>query len=485
MIKLERQFAKRLDELEKEFLTRYKQYLDRVIYLPHLYDARQVSTMQLPMTGTLARLLTDYAHEIFAVGQAHGDILCRELHKKYAPHKLADWQPSFQLASPLEVDPDKFWLKPEAAIKALEAREIMLAGDVEADILAGVKGILLNHLHGATRPETEAALAKLIDGNMNRARLITTTETTYAYNRGRLSSFHANDVDYVQFSAVMDMRTSAQCRSRHGKIMRLNSPELAANTPPLHGRCRSVLSPIYSAYQPGLITPEATDWSNVAPLPKGWKIGPFQENNQPMFSKSDRVQRYPLKGSYRDVAITYIDNTKFVVPVDIDKTKQHFSLADIKKEFNKLPAKLKKSIGEIQILDYRNPDDLYWEQRYNIKNFRSFATGGNTQIHFYANNNHTKKECLNFLPQAMKHEAAHVFDKNYSQIRLSLSKQWATVVENDLTTTGNRWVSGYATQSQSDIEDFADSVALYLTDADNFAKKFPFRAQFLRKEIGL
>lgn len=297
MIKLERQFALRLDELEQEFLTRYQAYLDRVIYLPYLYDANQVATMQLPMAGALARLLTDYAHEVFAVGQAHGDILCRELHKKYAPHKLADWQPSFQLAGSIGYDAENFWLRPEAALQSLEARVILLAGDVEHDILVGIKKIMLEHLQGATRSESEAALAKLFDGNMNRARLITTTETTYDYNRGRLSSFHANGVDYVRFSAVMDARTSAQCRSRHGKVMRLDSPELANNIPPLHGRCRSVLQPIYSQYQPEYITSELTDWSKTIPLPKGWKmdIKTFTTESQDDIKKSNGLGFVPAR----------------------------------------------------------------------------------------------------------------------------------------------------------------------------------------------
>jgi SPP1 gp7 family putative phage head morphogenesis protein len=271
MNQLERQFAKRLDEIEKDFLTRYQQYLDRVIYLPHVYDVKQVATLQLPLQGTLAKLLIDHAHEVFAIGQAHGDLLCRAAHKKYAPFKLANWQPSFQLAT-FGYDVENFWLSPEAALKSLEARAVLLAGDVEADILTGVKKTLLDHLHGATRSDTEASLAKLLNGNVDRAKLITTTETTYAYNRGRLSSFHANGVDYVQFSAVMDVKTSAQCRSRHGKIMRLDSPDLANNIPPLHGRCRSVLTPLFSQYQSNLITPDSTNWKNVAPLPKSWRM---------------------------------------------------------------------------------------------------------------------------------------------------------------------------------------------------------------------
>jgi SPP1 gp7 family putative phage head morphogenesis protein len=122
-----------------------------------------------------------------------------------------------------------------------------------------------------SRKDAEKAIAELLCVNMNRAELIVTTETTYAYNRGRLSSFHQNDVDYVRFSAVMDARTSPQCRSRHGLIMAMDDPRLPSNTPPLHGRCRSILTPIYSAYQPELITKESLDWSDVKPLPKGWR----------------------------------------------------------------------------------------------------------------------------------------------------------------------------------------------------------------------
>lgn len=284
MNQLERQFAQRLDEIEKDLLTRYQQYLDRVIYLPHAYDAKQVALLQLPLQGALAKLLTDHAHEVFAIGQAHGDLLCREVHKKYNPFKLANWQPSFQLAT-FGYNVENFWLNPEAALKSLEARSVLLAGDVEADILSGVKKALLGQLHGATRSDTEAALAKLLHDNIDRAKLIITTETTYDYNRGRLSSFHANGVDYVQFSAVMDTRTSAQCRSRHGKVMRIDSPDLVNNIPPLHGRCRSVLTPLFSQYQSHLITPDSTNWENVAPLPKTWRMDSNNVVGKPLNEK--------------------------------------------------------------------------------------------------------------------------------------------------------------------------------------------------------
>lgn len=268
--RLEKSLLKRLDELDESFVERFDAYLEKVICLPPVFSVQQAASWQMPHVGELARLLSEHTREMFAVGQAHGNVLVRELHKKYGKCKLADWRPSFRRLA-VEVEPETFWLTPEGAIDELEKRSILLAGDVEGSISQAVKAIVLEHLRGAARLETEEMIGAALKSNRDRARLITTTETTYAYNRGRLSAYHENEVDYVRFSAVMDSRTSKQCRSRQGLVMRMDSGSLADNTPPLHGRCRSVLSPLYSAYQPELITPESLDWSQVEPLPRGWR----------------------------------------------------------------------------------------------------------------------------------------------------------------------------------------------------------------------
>jgi len=75
---------------------------------------------------------------------------------------------------------------------------------------------------------------------------IARTETTAAFNQGRLAMFRRN-ADFVigvQFIAIHDDRTTNICRERDGLIMRLDDPRVAENTPPLHFQCRSVLSPI-------------------------------------------------------------------------------------------------------------------------------------------------------------------------------------------------------------------------------------------------
>lgn len=271
---MDRQFFKQLDDAEGKLLDRWHGWLDRSIKV----QWREIERLQgkgpevlsrLPPlaidAGYLARLLSGHGAEIFAAGQAHGQLLVDDLHRRFKGRKMAD-MPGFDFE--YGEDPR---IVPEKAIKAMESRSIILAGDIDGALSSSMKKIIVNFLAGGTRPEAEQALQELLVSNKERATLITTTETTYSYNRGRLASFAENRVDYVRFSAVMDGRTSPICRSRDGLIMKMDDPKLPGNTPPLHGRCRSILSPVYGAYQPEMITDENMDWSGVAPLPKGWK----------------------------------------------------------------------------------------------------------------------------------------------------------------------------------------------------------------------
>lgn len=208
----------------------------------------------------LGRVLANHGAEMVGAGLAHGDLLVADLHQTFGRRTFADlpiW------------DSEK--IDPEEAISVMELRALVLAGDVGFQIEADVKKIMVNFLSGTSREDTETKLLELLQDTQERASTITTTESTYAYNRGRLISFRENEVDYVRFSAIRDGRTSEQCNSRHGKIMRLDDERLADNTPPLHGRCRSVLDPLFSEYQPEMLTEKSLDWSDAVALPKGWR----------------------------------------------------------------------------------------------------------------------------------------------------------------------------------------------------------------------
>lgn len=305
---------KQLDGAEERLLRRWDYWLNSAISsipwrdldrLKKTASGCRVLSRLPPLivtdAGSLAEVLAGHGAEMVAAGLAHGSILVEELHRKFRGRKLSDVYDELLVIRPADLrgllphredetsealyglrkfaelpgfdfqygeDPR---LIPERAIAAMEARAMVLAGDVEADMVSQVKKALVRYLAGTSRRETEAALEGILKTHRDRASNITTTESTYSYNRGRLASFAENAVDYIQFSAVNDGRTSAICRSRHGLIMRMDDPRLPGNTPPLHGRCRSVLLPLYSAYQGALITPESQDWDHVAALPKGWR----------------------------------------------------------------------------------------------------------------------------------------------------------------------------------------------------------------------
>ncbi|NOV01354.1 minor capsid protein [Paenibacillus planticolens] len=261
MNKAERFIKKYLDESEERLLIRYDRWLNTVLsHIPIGASEMEIHQFHLPQPAQLSSILYQHAAEMLTAGQAHGDAEAKAIRDKRRV-KLAD----------LPIIDGNREFTPEEAMAILKNRELKLAGVVEADLVTLIKQVLLEHLTGAAPQSTKGSIAALLDQNKSRASLIVTTETTYAYNRGRLISYRENKVDYVRFSAIMDARTSAVCASRNGKVMRMDDPALGDNTPPLHGRCRSVLTPIYSRYEPDVIEKANKDWGDVAPLPKGWK----------------------------------------------------------------------------------------------------------------------------------------------------------------------------------------------------------------------
>jgi len=201
--------------------------------------------------------------------------------------------------------------------------------------------------------------------------------------------------------------------------------------------------------------------------------------------ESHEQEGYTLKGDVvRNVIINTVGHTKVIVPKDLDATKQHITAKEIVNTLEKMPERLRKVIDEVQILDYRNPDDTYWEKVYNIPGFRSFATGGNRQIHFYENGHELKKHVIDYLPSAMAHEMGHNLDrelgKNLANKVFSAGKDWTEAMKKDYNISKKQYVSGYAEQAKSNLEDFADSVADFILDKQNFETNFPHRADVLR-----
>jgi len=208
----------------------------------------------------------------------------------------------------------------------------------------------------------------------------------------------------------------------------------------------------------------------------------------PKGTQSQRQEGYMLKGNtIRNVIVHMFEHIRIVIPEDLDVTKQHITVKEIVDVLEKMPERLKETIDEIQILDYRNPDDIYWEKTYNIPGFRSFATEGNGKIHFYENGFEDKKGVIDYLPTAMAHEMGHNLDwelgRNFAT-KYSLGKDWTEAMKEDYNISKKQYVSDYAKQAKSNLEDFADSVVEFVLNKRKFQRNFPHRADALRR-LGL
>ena len=155
---------------------------------------------------------------------------------------------------------------PQAAIEWLKGYVPSLAGNLNVSVLESVRSVLLGSLQeGSTLRERMKALRESVPelSAMTDLRIesIARTEITRADTLGRLTEMKSNaDVIGVEFSAIMDDRTTEMCSSRHGLVMRLDDPRLPENTPPLHVRCRSLLlsCTVYD-YPDGLLTSHEFD----------------------------------------------------------------------------------------------------------------------------------------------------------------------------------------------------------------------------------
>ena len=167
--------------------------------------------------------------------------------------KLSDLPEDSELAEMLrefiDMEGSEVWQEviPVEAVNWLNEYVPKLAGVFSASVLERVREVIqASMLEGATLQErmkvlreSSEELSRMSD---RRIEAMARTEITRADSMGRLVSMKGNeDVIGVEFSAVMDDRTTEICTERNGLIMRLDDPRLPENTPPLHIRCRSLL----------------------------------------------------------------------------------------------------------------------------------------------------------------------------------------------------------------------------------------------------
>lgn len=179
----------------------------------------------------------------------------------------------------------------------------------------------------------------------------------------------------------------------------------------------------------------------------------------------------------RDVEITEMDSYAIVVPKDLDRSKQHITEQEIAEEMQKVAPSLRKQAKEIQLVDYENPKDKVWRERYNMDG-SSYSIGGNEMVIFFQNNSDDA------MPHSLRHELGHNLDERYAKngLRFSQQDEWnnARVYDaKDITDPDSFWVSGYGSHGVE--EDFAESVAFYDENPRMFTEEYPARANIIRR----
>lgn len=199
------------------------------------------------------------------------------------------------------------------------------------------------------------------------------------------------------------------------------------------------------------------------------------------------IPKYNFIGNVvKDASVVEYKDFRIVQSYYLKSNKQVLTYDQVAKEFKKLPKTLAGNVKEIQLVDYRNALDKYIEEKFKMKDFRSYAIGVDEKICFYANNQYTNRYNKTLF-EILIHESAHNLDVAVSseERKLSNSTEWYKIVQKDFKFKNNklyakdygRYCSAYGLESKSSTEDFAEAVVSYVTNKEQFTKEYPNRSK--------
>jgi hypothetical protein len=170
---------------------------------------------------------------------------------------------------------------------------------------------------------------------------------------------------------------------------------------------------------------------------------------------------------------------KFAYPVGTDGESMLISPKSASETFNSLPRFLTKDMDRVSFYNMACPIDDYWKVEYRNPNHTSAATDGGQTSFWEITKGMSDEQYKRF----MAHEAAHWLDTRYSSYKYSSSVGWAEAVKADITIAkqGRGNVRMYPTEyAETNLkEDFAESMALFLTDRRKLKDIAPNRERYL------
>ena len=178
---------------------------------------------------------------------------------------------------------------------------------------------------------------------------------------------------------------------------------------------------------------------------------------------------------------------KFAYPVGTDSESMLISPKAASETFNSLPRFLTKDMDRVSFYNMACPVDDYWKVEYRSPNHTSAATDGGRTSFWETTKGMTDEQ----FKRIMAHEAAHWLDTRYGRSKWSNSKDWNDAVKADIELAkANRggaqmYPTDYAKTNLR--EDFAESMALFLTDRRKLKEIAPNRERYLHdlsKQLG-
>lgn len=88
-------------------------------------------------------------------------------------------------------------------------------------------------------------IAKEMGVSKNRGRTLARTEINHLCNQSTLDVYKMCGVEWYQFLATLDMRTSEICRGMDGTKHKVSQASTGVNYPPMHPNCRSTTIPYF------------------------------------------------------------------------------------------------------------------------------------------------------------------------------------------------------------------------------------------------
>lgn len=169
---------------------------------------------------------------------------------------------------------------------------------------------------------------------------------------------------------------------------------------------------------------------------------------------------------------------KFAYPVGTDSESMLISPKSASETFHSLPRFLIKDMDRVSFYNMACPADAFWQVEYQPNHISAATDGGQTSFWEI-----TKGMSDEQFKRYMAHEAAHWLDTRYGVNRWSFGKDWgdAVLADIELAKANRGRAQMYPTEyAKTNLkEDFAESMAMFLTDRRKLKEIAPNRERYL------